>query len=66
MKITLNNQAFKLNENSTCSDLIKELVLTNTRLAIEVNGSIIAQSNHKKTVLNTGDKVEIVRAVGGG
>lgn len=36
------------------------------RIAVEINGEIIKKSDYDNTVLNDGDKVEIVSFVGGG
>lgn len=66
MEIILNAQPFVLEADSNCSQLIKKLRLGPTRLAIEINGKIIPKSKHGTTFLKLGDRVEIVKAVGGG
>ncbi len=48
------------------SDLVEKLELTGKRLAIECNGEIVPRSAFAQTLLNDGDKLEIVGAVGGG
>jgi len=48
------------------SDLVERLELTGKRLAIECNGEIVTRSAFAQTLLNDGDKLEIVGAVGGG
>lgn len=48
------------------SDLVEKLELTGKRLAIECNGEIVTRSAFAQTLLNDGDKLEIVGAVGGG
>jgi len=48
------------------SDLVERLELTGKRLAIECNGAIVPRSVFAQTLLNDGDKLEIVGAVGGG
>jgi sulfur carrier protein len=50
----------------TVSELVEQLGLTGKRLAIERNGEIVTRSTFAQTVLNDGDKLEIVGAVGGG
>jgi len=50
----------------TVSELVATLGLEGKRLAIERNGEIIPRSLFIETPLNTGDKLEIVGAVGGG
>ena len=36
------------------------------RIAVEINGEIIKKSDYDNTVLNDGDKIEVVSFVGGG
>lgn len=36
------------------------------RIAVELNGEILAKAKYDATMLNEGDKVEIVSFVGGG
>lgn len=50
----------------TVANLIQELGLEGKRLAIELNGMIVARSNFEQTILRADDKLEIVGAVGGG
>jgi sulfur carrier protein len=42
------------------------LDLTGKRIAIEKNGEIVPRSQHADTPLASGDRLEIVVAVGGG
>jgi sulfur carrier protein len=46
--------------------LVDHLGLTGKRLAIELNGEIVPRSRFAQVQLQTGDKLEIVGAVGGG
>jgi len=66
MEIFLNGEVQQLNENANLAELIKQLALENQRLAIEINGQIISRSRWASHHLSLGDKVEIVRAIGGG
>ena len=50
----------------TVGELVAALGLEGKRLAIECNGEIVPRSLFIETSLNTGDKLEIVGAVGGG
>ncbi|KAA0451584.1 MAG: sulfur carrier protein ThiS, partial [Candidatus Thioglobus sp.] len=43
-----------------------QLGYQNQRIALEVNEVIIAKSQHSEFALSAGDKVEIIKAVGGG
>jgi sulfur carrier protein len=46
--------------------LVSELGLQSDRVAIEHNGAIASRPNWKQTVLNEGDRLEVVHFVGGG
>lgn len=50
----------------TVAALVVALDLTGKRLAIERNGEIVPRSQFADVVLQEGDKLEIVGAVGGG
>ena len=66
MNITLNGDAFELDEGAKLIDLITHLDLAGKRYAIEVNEEIIARSEHDTFVVSAGDCVEVVQAIGGG
>jgi len=50
----------------TLARLIESLDLSGKRIAIEKNGEIVPRSLHATTPLASGDRLEIVVAVGGG
>ena len=50
----------------TLIQLIESLDLAGKRIAIEKNGEIVPRSQHADTTLASGDRLEIVVAVGGG
>lgn len=50
----------------TLAQLIESLDLAGKRIAIEKNGEIVPRSQHADTSLASGDRLEIVVAVGGG
>lgn len=66
MKLTVNGESLAITDNLTAYDLIVQLGYENQRIALEVNEAIIAKSKHAEFALNAGDKVEIIKAVGGG
>jgi len=66
MKIFLNGNEIQLEAGSTLKQLIENEGLANKRLAAEVNREIITRSEHTNHILNEGDAVEIVHAIGGG
>lgn len=64
--IILNGKKFNIIHPSTCLDLLKVLSYDKVTIALEVNNKIISKSKLSTTELTTNDKVEIVKAVGGG
>ena len=66
MEIFLNGEIRQVEDKLLLTALIKELSLENKRLAVEVNENIVPRSQFDRYILSAGDKVEIVRAIGGG
>lgn len=64
--IEVNGQSKEMAPNSTISDLLDEMALTERRVAVEHNLEIVPRSQHSETALNQGDQIEIVHAIGGG
>ena len=66
ISITLNGESKQVDDSSTVEALLKTLDLDEIRLAVEINLEIIPRSSYGSHRLNDLDKVEIVRAIGGG
>ena len=66
MNISLNGQTEAVTEGITVAELIRQKLPQVQRLAVEVNLEIVHRSQHENCVLSAGDRVEIVRAIGGG
>ena len=65
MKVLLNGSSYSLKDNCSLDSLIKNLDL-NGKYAIEINQNIIPRSQYSDKKINSGDKIEIVQAIGGG
>jgi len=48
------------------ADVIRELALEGKRIAVEKNGEIVPRGLYADTPVDSGDRLEIVGAVGGG
>lgn len=46
--------------------LVRALGLDGRKVAVELNLEIVARSTYGKTMLNDGDRIEIVHFIGGG
>jgi sulfur carrier protein len=66
MTLTLNGESLEVVDDSNAHDLIIQLGYENQRIALEINEAIIPKSKHTEFALNAGDKIEIIKAVGGG
>ncbi len=66
MEIFVNGERREVAEGLTAAALIAQLGLEGQRLAMEVNREIVPRSTYAEHRLAPGDRVEIVRAIGGG
>ena len=66
MILLVNGENLEIDNHSNAADLIMQLGYQNQRIALEVNEAIIPKSKHTEFALNGGDKIEIIKAVGGG
>ena len=64
--LSINGDARSFDQALTCKQLLEKLELAGKRVAIERNGEIVPRSRHDAEMVNDGDKLEIVVAVGGG
>lgn len=64
--LSLNGQPREFARDLSVNQLLQQLELTGKRLAIEYNGDILPRSNFDSVLLQQGDRLEIVIAVGGG
>ena len=65
-KIQLNGDLYEINDGTNLSELLNKLKIKKNKVAIEVNGEIVEKSKYPNLILNKGDKVEIVKFIGGG
>lgn len=66
MQIFLNGQTLELQSPISLAQLLEQQGYAQRRVAVEVNRSIVPKSQHGQHLLNEGDKVEMVHALGGG
>ncbi|MBE9608610.1 sulfur carrier protein ThiS [Chitinilyticum piscinae] len=66
MQLSLNGERREFNDGITVAGMVEALGLTGKRIALERNGEIVPRSQHGETVLQDGDVLEMVVAVGGG
>ena len=66
MRLTVNGEIIEKSNAGTVMELLDELQIEPLQVAVEVNLSIIRKAAYSTFRLNDGDKVEIVKFVGGG
>jgi sulfur carrier protein len=66
IQLSVNGRSRQIGANVNVTRLLDELELSGKRVAVEKNGEIVPRSRYADTVLEDGDRLEIVVAVGGG
>ncbi len=66
MKITVNGREMDVAEGLSVEALLTHLAVRREYTAVAVNREITPRRAHSTTVLRAGDRVEIVRPMGGG
>lgn len=66
MEIFVNGTACQTSVEATLLQLLTELGVAQQRLAIELNSEIVPRSGYAVQQLHAGDRIELIKAVGGG
>jgi sulfur carrier protein len=66
MQILINGTAQEVADGVTVGALVSQLMLERRRIAVEVNEELVPRALHEAHVLQPGDHIEIVQAIGGG
>ncbi len=66
ISITLNGEARDFATAMNLSTLLRELGLEPRKIAVERNLAIVPRSTFDEVIVDSGDRLEIVRFVGGG
>ncbi|MFQ5329500.1 MAG: sulfur carrier protein ThiS [Thermodesulfobacteriota bacterium] len=64
--VVVNGEAREVQDGASLRDLLDELAIGTKGIAVELNREIIPKGRHATTVLQEGDKVEVIQMVGGG
>ena len=64
--VQVNGAVQALPRGSTVISLLEILQLVGQRVAVERNGEVVPRGLHAATELCEGDRIELIRAVGGG
>lgn len=66
MRVYVNGEAKELSGSTSLADLINQLDLPATRIAVELNRVVVRRNDWSATVIQDEDRLEIVHFVGGG
>ncbi len=66
MDIILNGEPRAVSDRLTLAELVDELKLSGKRIAVELNEEIVPHGRYAECRLKSGDRLEIVHAIGGG
>ncbi len=66
MQITVNGEQREVAEGLSAAQLVEQMGIAGQRIAMEVNLEIVPRSTYAEHILQQGDRIEIVHAVGGG
>ena len=66
IKIFINGDLKNFPQETNIVSVLESLNISSKHIAIEINESLVFRSDWQQTTLRDGDKVEIVKAIGGG
>jgi len=66
MRIRLNGKPHDVTAPLSVAELLQELDLAETAMAVAVNRTVVRKADRQMTRLQEGDEVEVIRAVAGG
>jgi len=66
LRVFINGETKEISGTPSLAELIDQLDLPAARIAIELNRAVVRRSEWNNTVLQDGDRIEIVHFVGGG
>ncbi len=66
IKVFVNDEEKALSEGISIESLLKEMNLNGKTMVVVVNDEIVEHTEYATAILHDGDRVELVRIVGGG
>jgi sulfur carrier protein len=66
LRLIINGQEREIQSSVNITELLLELEIKGSHLAVALNSQVIPRVNYESTVISENDKIEIVTAVGGG
>jgi len=66
IQVTVNGAAHRFERPVNVRELLEKLAMAGKKVAVERNGEIVPKGVHQQVLIQNGDRLEIVVAVGGG
>ncbi len=66
IQVTVNGAPHRFEQAVNLTALLERLQVAGKKVAVEKNGEIVPRSLHGETLVQDGDRLEVVVAVGGG
>lgn len=66
LRVYVNGESRELSVSTSLAELITQLDLQPTRVAVELNRAVVRRGDWSTTILRDEDRIEIVHFVGGG
>ena len=66
LRLIINGEEREIQSSVNITELLLELEIKGSHLAVAVNSQVIPRLSYEKTLLSQDDQIEIVAAVGGG
>ena len=66
IQVTVNGSAHRFERPVNVRELLEKLAMAGKKVAVEKNGEIVPKGAHHEVLVQNGDRLEIVVAVGGG
>jgi len=66
IQVTVNGAAHRFEQPVNVRELLEKLAMAGKKVAVERNGEIVPKGVHHEVLIQNGDQLEIVVAVGGG
>jgi sulfur carrier protein len=64
--VTVNGASHRFEQPVNVRELLEKLAMAGKKVAVERNGEIVPRGAHQQVLIQNGDRLEIVVAVGGG
>ena len=66
IQVMVNGSAHRFEQPVNVRELLEKLAMAGKKVAVERNGEIVPRGVHHEVLVQNGDRLEIVVAVGGG